>query len=156
MLKHMLFACAMLMACTTFAQTPANQRYRDIVFNDITIISDQSYNPEATKDLKKAYLFDLYQPKGDENTAARPLIIWMHGGGFKYGSKTSKGVRVWSKNFTQRGYVCASINYRMGTINTLLHFDDMIKAAFYATQDAKLSVAYFRKNAAKYHIDPNK
>jgi len=150
------FACAILLTKTTMAQAPSTRRYRDVVFSDIGIDKDQSYNPDAPNELKKAYLFDLYQPKGDESTTARPLIIWMHGGGFKYGSKTSKGVKVWSKNFAQRGYVCASINYRLGSINTLLHFDDMIKAAFYATQDAKMAVAYFRKNAAKYQIDPNK
>src|SRR5476651_177215 len=150
------FACAILLTKTTMAQAPSTRRYRDVVFSDIGIDKDQSYNPDAPNELKKAYLFDLYQPKGDESTTARPLIIWMHGGGFKYGSKTSKGVKVWSKSFAQRGYVCASINYRLGSINTLLHFDDMIKAAFYATQDAKMAVAYFRKNAAKYQIDPNK
>jgi acetyl esterase/lipase len=71
---------------------PRRQRYKDIVFSDISIEEDLSYNPGAAKDAKKAYLFDLYQPKSDD-AKGRPLIIWMHGGGFKYGSKTAKGVK---------------------------------------------------------------
>ncbi len=126
-----------------------------MVFKDISIDKDQSYNPDAAGDDKKVYLFDLYQPKGDD-AKARPLIIWMHGGGFKLGTKRAKGVRVWSQNFAERGYVCASINYRLSKENPLLHFDALLRASFYATQDAKRAVAYFRKNADRYHIDPNR
>jgi poly(3-hydroxybutyrate) depolymerase len=139
----------------SFAQSPGNKRYKDVVFINVTIDKDKTYNPDAPKDLKKAYLFDLYQPQDDDATA-RPLIIWMHGGGFKFGSKISKGVRVWSRNFAQRGFVCASINYRLAKENALLHFDALLRGSFYATQDAKRAVAYFRRNAAKYHINPNK
>ena len=144
------------MSTVVQAQVQPNLRYRDVVFTDISIDKDLSYNPNAPNEQKKAYLFDLYQPNGDDQKTMRPLIIWMHGGGFKYGSKTSKGVKVWSKNFAQRGYVCASINYRLSKLNTLFKFEALLKASFYATQDVKLAVTYFRKNAAKYHIDPDK
>jgi acetyl esterase/lipase len=154
--QQLLLTCAMFLACTGMAQIPNARRYKDVIFKDIPVVKDQSYNPNAAKNEQLSYLFDLYQPKGDDNTPARPLIIWMHGGGFKFGSKTSKGVKVWSKSFAQRGYVCASINYRLGKTSVLLHFDALLKAAFYATQDAKLAVAYFRANAARYNIDPNK
>lgn len=155
MFKHPIITlCALLVLQTAIAQTPVH-RYKDVIFKDVVVDKDQTYNENAPKDLKKAYLFDLYQPKGDD-TKGRPLIIWMHGGGFKFGSKTSKGVKVWSRTFAERGYVCASINYRLSTENPLLHFDALLRASFYATQDAKRAVAYFRKNAAKYGIDPDK
>jgi acetyl esterase/lipase len=32
----------------------------------------------------------------------------------------------------------------------------LLRATYYATQDAILAVSYFRKNASKYHIDPDK
>jgi poly(3-hydroxybutyrate) depolymerase len=153
--RQILFFCALLMVQIAIAQNSTGKRYKDLIFKDITIDKDLSYHPEASKDLKKSYLFDLYQPKGDE-AKARPLIIWMHGGGFKFGSKTAKGVKVWSKTFAERGYVCASINYRLSKEHPLRHFEDLIRATYRSTQDAIRAVAYFRKNAAKYRIDPDR
>lgn len=153
--RQILIFSALLIMQSAIAQSKPGKRYKDIIFNDIAIDKDLSYNSKASKDQKKSYLFDLYQPKGDDANA-RPLIIWMHGGGFKFGSKTAKGVKFWSKTFALRGYVCVSINYRLSKGNPLFHFDDLLKASFYATQDAKLAVAYFRQNAAKYCIDPDK
>jgi acetyl esterase/lipase len=133
----------------------AQHRYKDLIFAETTADLDQSYNPDATKDEKKAYLFDLYQPKGDD-ARHRPLIIWMHGGGFKFGSKDAKGVTLWSKTFAQRGYVCANINYRLSKKNPLFHFDELLKGSYYAVQDVKIAVEYFKKNATRYGIDPDK
>jgi acetyl esterase/lipase len=136
-------------------QAQKQHRYKDLIFAETTVDIDQSYNPNATKDEKKAYLFDLYQPKGDD-ARHRPLIIWMHGGGFKFGSKDAKGVTLWSKTFAQRGYVCANINYRLSKKNPLFHFDELLKSSYYAVQDVKIAVEYFKHNAAKYGIDPDK
>ena len=72
---------------------------------------------------KKAYLFDLFQPfKDDKEPLKRPLIIWMHGGGFKYGSKSAKNIQLWCKTFAQRGYVCVALNYRLSKKNTIFNF----------------------------------
>lgn len=137
------------------ASAQSAKRYKDVIFKDIAVESNLTYNPNAPDRLKKAYLFDLYQPRGDKEIK-RPLMIWMHGGGFKFGTKTAKGVKTWSRAFAERGYVCASINYRLSGENPLFHFDALMRASFYAVQDAKRAVAYFRKNADKYGIDPDK
>lgn len=156
MFKHSLFfICSVFILQAASAQSPAGLRYKDMLFKNITVDEDQTYYPDAPKDEKKAYLFDLYQPAGD-TAIARPLIIWMHGGSFMFGSKKAKGAKVWGKTFAQRGYVCVCINYRLSKKNTLFHFEELLKSSFYAVQDAKRAVAYFRKNAAKYGIDPDK
>lgn len=152
--QQILLFCGMLALNTAIAQS-SSQRYKDLVFKEVSIEKDLSYNSSASRATKKSYLFDLYQPKGDA-LKKRPLIIWMHGGGFKFGSKTSKGVKVWSQNFAQRGYVCVSINYRLSKHNPLFNFDTLMKATFYATQDAKRAIGYFRANADKYGIDPDR
>jgi acetyl esterase/lipase len=136
-------------------QAQTTHRYKDLIFQEVTIDKDLSYRPDADNKEKKSYLFDLYQPK-DDNELHRPLIIWMHGGGFKYGSKSAKGIQLWCKTFAQRGYVCAGLNYRLSKKNPVFNFDELLKASYYAVQDAKTAMAYFRKNAARYHIDPNK
>jgi dienelactone hydrolase len=140
---------------SAFAQTAKCFRYKDIIYSDIRIDKELSYFPNVPKDEKKAYQFDLYQPNGD-STHNRPLIIWMHGGGFKFGTKEAKGIQLWSKTFAQRGYVCAAINYRLSKKNTLFHFDELLKASYYAVQDAKMAVEYFKKHHKEYNIDPDK
>ena len=137
------------------AQNIKTHRYKDSLFSTITVDKDFSYglnNPAAEK---KSTLFDIYRPVGDTVTK-RPLIIWMHGGGFKFGSKEAKSVQLWCKSFAQRGYVCAAINYRLSKKNPLFHFDELQKSCYYAVQDAKLAVAYFRLHCSEYGIDPDK
>lgn len=145
----------LLTASNLSAQSPAIHQYKDHVFPNIDITENLSYNPGAKPDDKKSYLFDLYQPKGDHSTA-RPLIIWMHGGGFKYGSKTARGIKIWSTDFARRGYVCAAINYRLSKNNPVFHFDELQKSCYYAVQDVKTAIAYFKQHHAEYHIDTNK
>ena len=143
-----------LLFFSSFAQSQ-KLRYKDLIFTDVTIDKDLSYNLNAPEDNRKAYLYDLYQPAGDQ-AQNRPLIIWMHGGGFKYGSKNAKGIELWSKTFAQRGYVCAGLNYRLSKKNPLFHFDVLQQSCYDAVQDSKLAVEYFKKNAKRFHIDPNK
>jgi predicted esterase len=139
----------------TRAQSQAAHQYKDHVFPNVDIKTDLTYRPTAIPDDKKAYLFDWYEPRGD-NSALRPLIIWMHGGGFKYGSKDANGVKIWSKYFAQRGYVCASINYRLSKNNPVFHFDELQKSCYYAVQDVKTAIAFFKQHHAEYRIDTNK
>ena len=154
MLKNLfIFGLSLFFFSNVQAQT--THRYKDLVFSDVNIDKDLSYNAVANEKEKKAYLFDLYQPK-DDKELRRPLIIWMHGRGFKFGSKSANGIPLWSKTFAQRGYVCAAINYRLSGKNTLFNFDEFLKASYYAVQDVKRAVEYFRKNASLYHIDPDK
>ena len=147
--QSILFLGILCISFTAKAQTP--KMYKDLVFADVTIGKDQSYSP----DKNKSHLFDLYQPKGDHLTA-RPLIIWMHGGGFKFGSKDAQGIKFWSKNFAQRGYVCAAINYTLGKKTSSFNYDQLHKSCYYAVADAKLAVAYFRQHCKEYNIDPDK
>jgi acetyl esterase/lipase len=151
--KVFIYIPLLCFAIVTQAQT--KHRYKDIIYQGVSIEKDQSYNPSASKDDEKAYLFDLYRPTGDD-AKHRPLIIWMHGGGFKFGSKSAEGVELWSKTFAQRGYVCANINYRLSKKNPLFHFDELQKSSYYAVQDAKTAIAYFTLNAKRYGIDPDK
>ena len=65
-------------------------------------------------------------------------------------------MKVWGENFAQRGYVCAAINYRLSKHNPLFNFDELLKSSYFAVQDAKRAVLYFREHAKEYNIDPDK
>jgi hypothetical protein len=98
---------------------------------------------------------DIYQPTGDLETN-RPLIIWAHGGSFISGSSTNSDVVALSQAFAKKGYVCASINYRLG----LTPFDSIgaVRAVLRAVQDMKASVRFFYKDKLTtntYKIDTN-
>ena len=55
---------------------------------------------------------DVYQPHGDTVTK-RPAIVWVHGGGFKTGTKTSGEIVDQANEFAKRGYLNVSIDYRL-------------------------------------------
>ncbi|MDR3697640.1 alpha/beta hydrolase [Mucilaginibacter sp.] len=156
-MKKKTFLLFSILSITLFseAQNTTLCRYKDLVFPYITIDKNLSYAPVASQNEGKGNLFDLYQPKGDSSTS-RPLIIWMHGGGFIFGSKEAEGITIWSKSFAQRGYVCAAINYSLAKNNAIFHLGKLQKNCYYAVQDAKTAVEYFRQHHAEFHIDPHK
>jgi acetyl esterase/lipase len=80
---------------------------------------------------------DLYLPAA---TAPLPLIIWIHGGAFRMGSKADDV----PTDYLALGYAVASINYRLSQ-----------HALFPAQiEDCKAAVRWLRANAARYHLDP--
>ncbi len=84
---------------------------------------------------------DLYLPE----KAKRPLpvVCWVHGGGWKSGSKEGGGPAV---ALVARGYAVASIEYRLSG-----------EAKFpAAVADCKAAIRWLRANADKYGLDPKR
>jgi acetyl esterase/lipase len=87
---------------------------------------------------KREMLLDLYLPLN----AAKPLpvIAWIHGGGWKGGSKGSGGK---ARPILERGYAVVDVGYRLSG-----------EAIFPAqVQDCKAAIRWIRANAAKYGLD---
>jgi acetyl esterase/lipase len=59
---------------------------------------------------------DLYAPQGTGQSEL-PLVVVVHGGGFVGGSKSQGNVVAWSRAFAERGYLVASIDYRLAGTN---------------------------------------
>ena len=55
---------------------------------------------------------NVWTPAADD--AARPVMVWLHGGGFRAGSGAIPG-----ELFAQEGIVIASLNYRLGPLGFL-------------------------------------
>jgi arylformamidase len=53
---------------------------------------------------------DLWAPRGAKSA---PLVLFVHGGGWKRGSKETAGSRTLPGHLTAQGYAFASINYRL-------------------------------------------
>ncbi|MDR3716923.1 MAG: alpha/beta hydrolase [Puia sp.] len=155
MLRYILpgsLACSLCLHAVS--QEKQLTKYKDPVFPATTVWKDLSYaGPEISSGKKRpSTRFDLYEPKQD-STSLRPLIIWMHGGGFKFGSKEARGIRLWCKTFSARGYVCAAINYRMGRKDLSFNFTELVESCSRAVQDARQAIAFFKENYAKFRID---
>jgi acetyl esterase/lipase len=108
----------------------------------------QSPLPEGTRVLRDlAYVsngherqkLDLYLPKDGPH---RPLIISIHGGAFRAGSK-EQGVPL---DYLRQGCAVASINYRLSQHGK---FPAQI-------EDCKAAVRWLRAHAREYRIDPNR
>src|SRR4051812_27343269 len=89
-------------------------RYDTEVFSAVTVKSDTAYGSNTDVNGSNVILtMDIYQPAGD-TAEIRPLIVWAHGGSFIGGTKNDGDVTSLCNHFAKRGYVCASINYRLG------------------------------------------
>ena len=110
---------------------------RSRALEGVTVERDIVYARVSGRDLP----LDIYVP--DKAKRPMPVIIWVHGGGWKSGSKggISRPVGVLS-----RGYALLSIEYRLS--------GETIWPA--QIEDCKAAVRWTRANARKYGLDPDR
>ena len=98
----------------------------------------------AYREGNEKWKIDLMLPKDREGELS-PVIIFIHGGGWRNGDKSSGVFRDYPLEYASRGYVCASINYRLVDEGTIL---DCIA-------DCKSAVRWLRAHAEEFSIDVN-
>lgn len=104
-----------------------------------TTTTDVVYDTINTTKLK----MDIYRPTST-TTAAKPALVFIHGGCFSGGSKRDTGTYL--KEFADEGFVVFSLDYRLsGTAKYPA-----------AVTDVQQAIRYIRKNAAALQVDPNK
>ena len=131
-------------------------RYRDQIFNAVTVTSNVTYGSAVNLENQTIALkLDMYQPTGDTVTA-RPAVIWVHGGSFTSGNKSSSELVDEATTFSEKGYVNVSIDYRLESPGCSGSFSNCGPAIQEAAADAQTAVRYLRTNAATYGIDPNR
>jgi len=158
------------------AQVTPTRRYQDEIFPAIEIKSDllygkakgywthspysnEPYITTLSNGLIKAFndpelldlKLDVYYPKTDlfKN---RPLVMLIHGGAFYIGSKESACEAALATSLAKRGYLVASIDYRLGFKLTP---SDIELSAYRAIQDANAALRFLAHNAKGLGIDPN-
>jgi hypothetical protein len=102
-------------------------------------------------------------------TCGRPLLIAIHGGAFMGGSKSTGAPPFLMKEFAQRGYVTASINYRLGMFQTASAINcniqnwnclnmadtaEWFRAVYRGMQDAKGAIRFLLNQKDSLKIDP--
>jgi acetyl esterase/lipase len=117
------------------AETPASSPAKAGADNKPFVVErDIHYVPDGDA----SETLDIYLPKhADEKPL--PLVIWIHGGGWRGGSKA--GCQFAS--LVGQGYAAASVEYRFSQ-----------RAVFPAQiQDCQAAIRFLRANADKYHFD---
>ena len=148
-----------LLLSTTYTQ---DIRYVDEVFSDVVKTEDVIY--ANSPDLPFIFLFewntqdidldmDIYEPQGDTLTN-RPLILFFHSGAFFSGNNELDDMVDLSIASAKRGYVAASVNYRLG-LNVLSTYSGE-RAVYRGVQDASAAIRYFREHHELYSINPDK
>lgn len=107
----------------------------------------KAFNDPEMLDLK----LDIYYPKTDV-FKNRPLVMLIHGGAFYVGSKESAAEQELATSFARKGYVVASIDYRLGF---KLIPSDIELSAYRAIQDAHAALRFLSHNAKGLGIDPH-
>ena len=129
--KQLLVSLPLLFALPLAVE--AQQPKQPPVLEGTKVERDQEY----VKDGHERNKLDLYVPaKAD---APLPLVVWIHGGSWRRGSKDNCPV-TW---LLAKGYAVASINYRY-----------LPQADFPAQiHDCKAAIRWLRANAKKYNLD---
>lgn len=89
---------------------------------------------------------DVYLPApGKAGAPLAPAVVWIHGGGWKGGTKAEARAKNICSTLAAAGYVALSIDYRLGAGSWPTNL-----------QDCKNAVRFLRAHAAEYRIDPDR
>ncbi len=149
-MKHFILRIA-IVALTTAALF-GQIRYQDVSFQQIIRTNNITFGQAVGIDNQQIQLrAHFFEPTGDA-VQQRPLIIFVHGGGFTSGSLDDQRIIDNCDHFARLGYVTASVQYRIGVeSSSAVHY---FEANLRASQDVKAAIRFFRANAATYRIDP--
>ena len=162
-MKRYIFGIITLLINASFAFSQNNcdcsNRYQSEIFSNVNVQTVTYSDPHNLQ-------MDIYTPQGD-NCSNRPLIIFAHGGTFIFGTKSNSSMVTLCETFAKRGYVTASINYKLagdivGFLQSFTYYTDTESAyevVLNAVSDGKAAVRYFRKDVAEngntFGIDQN-
>ena len=118
---------------------PRAGRLGELLYDNIVYSAEPGYRP-LFLDLR------LPTPRGDRH----PLIIWIHGGGWIYGSRRRLPPHLFESSlfeqFLDAGYAVAAVDYRLareaGLAGMLL--------------DIKASIRWLRGHASDFNLDPER
>ena len=128
-------------------------RYKQEVFSSNQFLGGLVYCPKVV-DPKTGNRIDLtlnmFLPPKEDAHFKRPLILFLHGGGFTGGNAGNERL-VWGVTRARQGYVAVSVAYRLS------QKDDETKLRLQrAVEDVKKAIQWLRDHAVEYGIDPNR
>ena len=127
---------------------------------DGTTLGNRAMQPEtgvgppwAEAQSEDCLFVNIYTPAADGR--ARPVLFWIHGGGYYIGSGNDHDGSVLA---AQGDVVVVTVNYRLGVFGFLdlsKYDDDLAGSASNGFRDQILALTWVRDNIADYGGDPN-
>ena len=117
---------------------PITVNYRHL---DVNPVTDSSLYPDSE-------LIDLYVPQSVGQGTG--LLLWVHGGGWTMGDRT--GIPAWVLQQVPRGYLVASIGYRLAFYDANGVAQNTFPAA---VEDVKLAVRFMKSLGAWLGTSPH-
>ncbi len=125
-----------------------NVEYTQILLQVVENIKDNLYKSDLDLSM------DLYMPESD-TLKLRPLVLLIHGGGFIAGDKSDKLQRGLATMLARKGFVVASINYRMGFVFLPGAYSNLERAMYRSVQDVRAALRYLAARSEQFRIDPD-
>lgn len=113
----------------------------------------EAKNPYGAIHSLEKLTMDVHFPPDSDARGKRPVMLWVHGGAFLGGDK-GDDVQMFN-TLVSRGYVVASINYRMVTVGGIGALES-IKPALVAVEDARAAARYLRTRAEEWRLDADR
>lgn len=163
------FLLLTLLPAICFGQLPYTENLyetrveSDIAYGEVINYAGQSESLEL----------DIYKPIGDSN-CTRPCLVLVHGGAWIAGSKDDLNIANIAQHYAEKGWVVATINYRLGT-HKIPSYDmylfcnedisapcgyvadsaEVIRANYRGQQDAKGAIRFMKNRSGLDSIDVN-
>ena len=102
-----------------------------------TVYSDLNYENDY------GHKYDLYVPSNIDKGKAQQLILYIHGGSFNSGTKEDG--EVWCKYYASKGYITASLDYSLQTVQedaSLVRMNTEIKECVNAINEKCIELGY--------------
>ena len=142
-------------ATYTFKKTEA------VVYAQGIVDANWGERPGTERDL----VLDLWEPV-DTDGSKRPALMFIHGGAFVGGSRTHEPIVALCESFASRGWVTASIDYRLrddaGPVpqawaDAADAFPNagQVRAMYLAARDGRAALRWMTANAETLNIDPD-
>ena len=151
---RILLLIGFLSAADLFAAAAA-KRNRETVRPDAANIRYAEKRPELTvHDPACDRLLDVYLPRTEKPQSGYPCVMFIHGGGFKSGSKRSGGrLNSVCVKLLENGIAVVSINYYLVRKYAKSKTRDRLKEVRVAAEDAELAMKWIADHADRYGFD---
>ncbi len=146
----------LIISLVPFQLLQAQERYLE-PFTDEVTIQTVTYSTKDGENLD----MDIYLPENDPETE-RATIVYVHGGGFKNGTRNSQGIQDFCMNLATHGYVAVSISYRLTRKNKDTAFGcdcpatEKLNTFRAAVEDLQDATYFLIENREQFGIDPQK
>ena len=142
-----------------------------LVFS-ISLLAQKRYVEEVTDTVSKnTYTYvikdgldlkiDVYLPEFDAEDH-KPLLLFVHGGGFMHGNRDAENIKVFCKEMSKLGYASASMSYRLTRKGEKTEFgcdclaQDKLNTFSAAVEDIQDATYFLINNREEFGINPHK